>query len=708
LPAQSPGARRLAGAGGGLTPEDKALILDAQALQLRGTALKLRGRLDEAGAAFQQALAGMDMARAGRIAATAWMRAQTHGELGAVAEARGDMAEAERQHRAAVALLETTYPGSAALLSAKSQLAAFHARRGQSAQARELYRDVVKANAENGNSSPTFRRGLALYFALLAARPDDPEAAAEMFEAGQVLVRPGAARTQAVLARELSGGSDEAARLFRQAVTLGRDVERARIELARLEAQSELRQEDEAAAQLLRANLAQLQTDQVATQAMLAAYPRYRAVSREVLNLNGLQALLGEGEAYYRMIVAGGDVFALMATRDSTRVARTGLTEAGLDRAVDRLRGTISTIEDGQLVTYPFDLETAHTLYRALFAPFEDRMADLRHLIFEPDGAMLRLPPNVLVTDALGVAAYRAVAARPGNDGFDFTGVAWLGRDREISTAISAQAFHDLRRAPPSRARSAYIGFGENVPAEGFFLPSTGVRASTPADDGCGWSLAAWNRPISAAELHVAGRAVGDGRAAILTGAAFTDTAIKARDDLADYRILHFATHGLVAPPRPECPARPALMTSFGDSDSDGLLSFAEIFDLRLDADLVILSACDTAGRASAVAAREAGIAAGDDFAFDGLVRAFIGAGGRLVLASHWPVPDDFDATQRLVSGLFAQDPGTGTAEALRRAQLTLMDDPLTSHPYYWAGFAVVGDGMTPVVRQEAEVLAAR
>ena len=73
-----------------------------------------------------------------------------------------------------------------------------------------------------------------------------------------------------------------------------------------------------------------------------------------------------------------------------------------------------------------------------------------------------------------------------------------------------------------------------------------------------------------------------------------------------------------------------------------------------------------------------------------------------MVIASHWPVPDDYDATERLISGLFAAPPGTGTAGALRAAQRALMDDPDTSHPYYWSGFAVVGDGAAPVVRDAA------
>src|SRR5947208_1195786 len=125
------------------------------------------------------------------------------------------------------------------------------------------------------------------------------------------------------------------------------------------------------------------------------------------------------------------------------------------------------------------------------------------------------------------------------------------------------------------RARAAYPGFGQNQPV-GPALPPGAVRAA-PGGPDCAWPAEAWNRPISAAELVSAGRAASGGRPdqeQIVTGAAFSDTAILARSDLADYRILHFATHGLVTPPRPQCPSRPALLTSFGGAASDGLLSF--------------------------------------------------------------------------------------------------------------------------------------
>ena len=77
-------------------------------------------------------------------------------------------------------------------------------------------------------------------------------------------------------------------------------------------------------------------------------------------------------------------------------------------------------------------------------------------------------------------------------------------------------------------------------------------------------------------------------------------------------------------------------------------------------------------------------------------MRSFIGAGSRSVLASHWPAPDDFQATERLIGGLFEDGQGQSVATALRTSQRKLMDDPVTSHPYYWSGFAIIGDGARP------------
>jgi CHAT domain-containing protein len=699
LAADDPEMQRLAATVAVLLPEEKAAILDAQSEHLRGTILRLQGRDRESAAALAAALARIQAIRNGRVVSTLWMRAQIHSELASIAENGGNAAEAEAQHKQAIALLETSYPGSSALLSAQARLAGFYVRTGRPEPATALFRQVVDAGSTRGDSSLALRRALEPYFALLA-RSGAPTAAADMFKASQILVRPGVAQTQAVLARELSGGSDEASRLFRQAINLNRDIERSRVEMARLQALPQPTAQDVASLAGLRESLAQLEADQVATQSKLADFPRYRAVSNAAMNLADLQQVLRPGEAYYKLTIVGDQPYSIFVRPDGARAFRAGADAAELDREVDALRATISIEENGKVLTYPFDVAQSQRLYEQLFGPVKDQLASVTHLIFEPDGAMLRLPPTLLVMDRAGVDAYLAKAARPGDDGFDFTDIKWLGRDRDVSTSVAAASFRDVRRVAPSRASKGYLGLGENATPPASLVTRAAVNGLLDSSSSCAWPLTAWNRPISAAELRTAGGIIsGEGQAVdIVTGAAFSDSALKARDDLSQYRILHFATHGFVTAPRPECPARPALLTSFGTGDSDGLLSFSEIYDLRLDADLIILSACDTAGRASLAATREAGVTTGGGYALDGLVRAFVGAGGRSVIASHWPVPDDYDATKKLISGLFRAPPSTPVATAMRQAQRALMAQPDTSHPYYWAGFAIIGDGAAPLL----------
>ncbi|WP_293648078.1 CHAT domain-containing protein [Sphingopyxis sp. RIFCSPHIGHO2_12_FULL_65_19] len=393
----------------------------------------------------------------------------------------------------------------------------------------------------------------------------------------------------------------------------------------------------------------------------------------------------------------------------SAQLWRSDISAAGLDAAVDTIRSTISIVENGRRVTYPFDAATAYKLYGQLFGPVAARLPTVPHLIFEPDGGMLRLPINLLVTADTGLAAYEQRVLDPDADPFDMRQIAWLGRTTRPSTAVSTLGFRNARQAAPSKAANQYFGLGENLPVDGKLLPSLGTRGGVAGgvDGDCLWDASQWARPISADELVTARDAMGRAAGALLTGGAFTDTAVKNRGDLGDYRIIHFATHGLVTAPRPACPARPALVTSFGGGDSDGLLTFQEIFDLKIDADLVILSACDTAGAASVSATREAGLASGGGNALDGLVRSFIGAGGRSVIASHWPAPDDFDATKRLIGGLFAANEGVSVADALWGTQMRLMDDQQTSHPYYWAGFAIIGDGGQPLLHGNTTTAAA-
>jgi len=183
----------------------------------------------------------------------------------------------------------------------------------------------------------------------------------------------------------------------------------------------------------------------------------------------------------------------------------------------------------------------------------------------------------------------------------------------------------------------------------------------------------------------------------VFTGARASEGSVKTAN-LSGYKVIAFATHGLV-PGDLNGLHQPALALSSpkvnGNLDEDGLLTMGEILSLRLDADWVVLSACNTG----------AGDGAGAE-AFTGLGKAFFYAGTRAVLLSNWPV--ETTSARLLTTDIFkrqADDPTLTRAEAMRRAMMGLGDgggfkDPASgkivfsyAHPIFWAPFSLVGDG---------------
>ena len=683
----------------GLRPSERAAVLDAQALQLSGIALRKTGKLDQARADLTKAREKLQKVRDGKLTSAGWLLADIDVERALVAEAAGDTSSAMGAYDAAIAMLGRNFPDSPMLLASRARKAGFLARRGNVPAARILFGEVVNQSASIPDSGIALRFLLTPYFEMLA-RDGSAESAALMFRAAQALARPGVAQTQAVLARQLSEGDSEASSLFRLAVARTREIARTEGELSDLSARKAPTPADIGALAATKASLDQMRADQTSLQSQLAAYPRYKVLAPQQTDLADVQAALREGEGYYKMMAVGDRLYAVFSTKGSARAMRLTPTRNMMADKVSQIRRSIVRTEGNEAVTDEFDVANARSLYLELFGAIDNEVQALKHLVFEPDGPMLQLPPYLLIAKQGGLDAYHARLKLPKADAFDMRGVDWLGRGRQISISVSPRSFLDVRAIAPSRARAAYLGLGDNTPVT--------IKPVTAVADDCDWPVQTWQAPISSAELVLASKIFGPSNSALMTGAAFTDTALLKNDQLDQYRILHFATHGLVTAPRPDCPPRPALVTSFGGPGSDGLLSFREVFDLKLDADVVILSACDTAGAASASASREAGIMTGGNYALDGLVRAFIGAGARSVIASHWPVPDSYDATKRLISGLIEAKPGQPLADALAGAQRGLMDDAQTSHPFYWAAFIILGDGAKPLINGPARTLASK
>lgn len=193
--------------------------------------------------------------------------------------------------------------------------------------------------------------------------------------------------------------------------------------------------------------------------------------------------------------------------------------------------------------------------------------------------------------------------------------------------------------------------------------------------------------PDTADELNAVAKDVGAAAADIHLSRDASETTLK-RAPLAQYGIIYFATHGLVAGDIKGL-GEPSLALSIPDQPSefdDGLLTASEVAQLKLNADWVVLSACNT------IAGDKPGAEA-----LSGLARAFFYAGARALLVSHWAV--DSEAATRLATSTFdllKNEPGIGRAEALRRAMLMYVDDtssPRNAYPAMWGSFALIGDG---------------
>lgn len=671
-----------------LTRVERAVIIDAQARQIGATVMRLQGLTGDALTELAAARDATVQIKEGRVLTTARLEAQILSEMALAHETAGRFGMTETLLQEALALIETRYPASASHNSARARLAAFLARRGRRGESMDIYRGVVVDVSGRRGALVGLENQIRPYMLMLVEDlPQQPELISDLFLAAQLVERPGAAQTMAQLTRRLSAGDGEPSELFRRANAVDRELTRVNISIAQANAGEESAQLPE-----LENRRERLEQAQLSLIDALSVYPEYRSVSYDYVSVDEMRALLGPGEGYLKLVRIGGDIFAVYLSQERAAGWKVEASAGEVADLVTALRDSISLSIGGVTATYPFDVDSARKLYDVLFGPISSDLANLDHLVFEPDGAMLQLPANLLTADQAGVDRYHA-RVEAGGDEFDFRGIDWLGRDKAISTALSPATFRDARRAPSSNAARAYIGLGQNAPIQA----ARPQPVSSESDTGCDLPLASWNRPVPADELVLASQVFGPARSDLVTGAAFTDTAVEQRGDLDAFRIVHFATHGIVTPPQPGCPVQPALLTSFGGAESDGLLEFGEVFDLDIDADLVILSACDTASLAGLEATRQAGLETGGGQALDGLVRAFIGAGGRQVIASHWPAPEEFGATRRLFSGFFGSSAGVSIGDALLETQRQLMDDAETSHPFYWSGFALIGDGARPL-----------
>lgn len=354
------------------------------------------------------------------------------------------------------------------------------------------------------------------------------------------------------------------------------------------------------------------------------------------------------------------------------------LAQADVRALVAKLRATLDVGDRPSPGSAPVDLVSAHRLYQELLEPFASRLAGVSSLVVATNGDLATIPFAVLVSE-------RPSAGEP----------AWLVRKVAVTQVSTVAAFAALRQVDRrATAAEAFAGFGDPVYRRGVAPPAPGavralVRAGPPSARDTAFTDADYAQlpplPETRDEIVAIARALGadPGRDTYLGERASRGAALGA--GLSGRRVVAFATHGL----RPGDLAglsRPALALSVTQTPGESpLLVLDDVMGMKLDADWVVLSACNTAsddGRA--------------EEALSGLARGFFFAGARSVLVTHWAV--ETRSAQDLVTRTFsavAREPGVGRAEALRRAQLEMADgraDPRWRHPFFWAPYALSGD----------------
>jgi CHAT domain-containing protein len=472
---------------------------------------------------------------------------------------------------------------------------------------------------------------------------------------------------------------------------------------------------EEKALKATQAEIAALQAKRAQTLKEIAKkFPEYgNLINPPPPNATDLQKQLAEDETLLSFYFGRFDSFVWVLRKDSpVQFSRIRMTLGDLNAKVTKLREALEPKAAMVSDIPPFDVKLASELYGDLLKNIESGWKPAKSLIVVTNGALGLLPLSLLPTAPAEIkmdddplfASYRDVQ--------------WLARTHAVTMVPSTSALQTLRKLPPGKtSRQDLVAFGDpyfskeqadeaaknNMPvqladASGTTRGAPLKRRNSPQLEGAdNADLAMLPRlPDTADELKSIALALQADPSKVLNlGEKANENAVKTMD-LSGFKIVAFATHGLV-PGELDGLTQPALALSapsLSGSGGDGLLTMEEILALRLDADWVVLSACNTG----------AGAGAGAEAA-SGLGRAFFYAGTRAILVTNWSVHSQ--SAKDLVTDLFkrqADDPKLTRGEALRQAMMALADgngyvdasgktEFAYAHPLFWAPYTIIGDG---------------
>jgi CHAT domain-containing protein/tetratricopeptide (TPR) repeat protein len=391
--------------------------------------------------------------------------------------------------------------------------------------------------------------------------------------------------------------------------------------------------------------------------------PRYATLKYpEPVTLADAQRMLDEKTILLSYSLTEPQSFLFAISRNDFQVKRLP-SEAKLAASVQKLLAAITDKNNPAPAEYR---RQAARLSQQLLQPVSQMLAGKKALVIVADGALHRLPFEALFRP--GVPAQGDLRRLP-----------YLIRQFAISYAPSASVLAELRNESHETAPKGFIAFGDPM----YEQRAAGVIASTLRATSAGGQLNLQRLPYSHTEIDGIAQLFAKDDSELFFGEAATEENVKAPERLSHYRMVHFSTHGYLNEARPRFSGlvlslrSSSSRTAANPQSEDGLLSAYEIFNLKLKADLVVLSACETG--------------LGKEVKGEGLMsltRAFMYAGTPSVVVSLWNVNDESaaDLMIRFYRHLLT---GMNKSEALRQAQLETI--PENGFPFFWAPFVLVG-----------------
>jgi CHAT domain-containing protein len=429
--------------------------------------------------------------------------------------------------------------------------------------------------------------------------------------------------------------------------------------------------------------------------AILASNGKLDATRDKQSDLASVRTKLREGEVYFKVAPFKRRAYGIAITRDDVVFYRSDSPVGDLVRRATALRSSIADIDPETNSVPAFKVDVAANLYRVLAGPSDRLLRDAKSIVVDMTGPLASIPFAVLISDQSSVDRYKASRAKS-----DYSQLEFVVKKSEISNALSPRSFIVSRNQPASSAKFPFLGFGTPAYPDQARLNSMSpyvTRSGCQADGNSVGGSYDQVAPISPDELAIAAQSLGAASAPFVTGSAFTAKAVNSRADISQYAVIHFATHGFREGQWLACSkSPPALLTSMDEGNHDGLLPFDQIASLDLTANLIFLAACNTAaGLRDEELARATGVEETGG-SLEGLVRSFLAAKARAVVATHWEVSDD--VSLEVVEQFYSRGRHSTIGASLQGAQSALIANKETSHPFFWAPYFIVGDSSKPVL----------